>query len=266
MQDAVPTSYPAANEIVAALLVAMRRVLGDKLVGCYLYGSLVAGDFDLDISDTDLLAVLAANLDDAEVAALRVMHQDFARAHPRWDDRIEVAYVPVAALRTYRAQTSMIAVISPGEPFHHRMAGIDWLANWYLVRETGVTLIGPPPSTSIEPIGTGEYLAAIYRYAQEWRERIQHATPRKAQAYAVLTLCRAARTLATGEQSSKIQAAEWAAREWPQWSGLIQQALTWRRTAGDASANGEATLPEVRRFVTFALGECERIYGGSATG
>ena len=261
---AAPTPHSDVNATISLLIAGMRQVLGDKLVGCYLYGSLVAGDFDPDASDIDLLAVLDSDLDESAYAALRDMHQHFAQTHARWDDRIEVIYLARATLRTFRTRTSSIAVISPGEPFHRKAAGMDWLMNWYLVRETGKTLTGPPAGELTEPIPTAEYLSAVYEYARWWDERIEQAATRKAQAYAILTLCRAARTLETGAPVSKKQAAEWAEKAWPEWSTLVEQALLWRHAKGDegaeSDADAEAVSASVRRFVQFALGHCARVH------
>ena len=49
------TQDSEVNALIGELLTGIRGVLGDRLVGLYLYGSLVAGDFDKDISDIDLL-------------------------------------------------------------------------------------------------------------------------------------------------------------------------------------------------------------------
>src|SRR4051812_45976805 len=58
-----PTSHPNINTLLTELVSEMEKVLGEKLVGLYLYGSLVTGDFDDDISDIDLLAVTSAHID-----------------------------------------------------------------------------------------------------------------------------------------------------------------------------------------------------------
>ncbi|GAC1422991.1 MAG: hypothetical protein NVS4B1_20310 [Ktedonobacteraceae bacterium] len=50
-----PTSYADINELLALLLSGMQSILSEKLVGVYLYGSLVTGDFDAETSDIDLL-------------------------------------------------------------------------------------------------------------------------------------------------------------------------------------------------------------------
>src|SRR5919202_6832124 len=97
-----PTPYPHINTLLDSLLSEMQRVLGDKLVGLYLYGSLVTGDFDDGSSDIDLMAATATEIDDQEFDALHKMHDDFAENYTYWKSRIEVQYISVTALRTYK--------------------------------------------------------------------------------------------------------------------------------------------------------------------
>ncbi|MBI3647417.1 MAG: nucleotidyltransferase domain-containing protein [Actinobacteria bacterium] len=46
------------------------QALGVDLVGSYLFGSVVTGDFDPGISDVDTVAVLRSDLTAAQLAAL----------------------------------------------------------------------------------------------------------------------------------------------------------------------------------------------------
>ncbi|HZS08174.1 MAG TPA: aminoglycoside adenylyltransferase domain-containing protein [Blastocatellia bacterium] len=239
------------DELLGSLLDRMRQILGGKLVGLYLYGSLVTGDFDRQCSDIDLLAVTSADIDEQEFERLREMHNDFVVQNPKWDDRIEIAYVSAAALRTFRSQASQIAIISPGEPFHGKEAGKDWLINWWTVREKGVALYGPAPATLIDPISQEEFLHAVREQAREWRTWVYHMHKRPAQAYAILTMCRALYASRNGEQASKKQAARWAQECLPQWAPLIQNALGWRAAWRDEAVDHPATFPETVRFVHF---------------
>ena len=247
-----PTPYANINALLETLLSGMQSILGEKLVAVYLYGSLVTGDFDTETSDIDLLTATKSDIDDKEFDALHTMHTDFASKHKEWEGRIEVAYLSVTALKTYKTQSSKIAVISPGEPFHIKDAGIDWLINWYTVREKGITLFGPPPETLIAPIAKEEYIHAAREHAQKRREWMLHISKgRPSQAYAILTMCRAMYTLEKGEITSKKQAARWAEKEFPAWSPLIQNALLWRQAWRDENVNSDATLLEVLRFTPF---------------
>src|SRR6266496_5041996 len=247
-----PTPYADINELLEILLSEMQKILGEKLIGFYLYGSLVIGDFDPTISDIDLVAALASDLDVKEFEALQKMHVDFAHQHKEWDDRIEVCYISVAALQTVKTGTSQVANISPGEPFHKRETSIEWLISWYVVRETSITLFGPSPQTIIEPISKDEVLQVIRTHAKAWDEWIYDMHNRKSQAYAILTMCRALYTLKYGEQVSKKQAALWAEKEFPAWASLIENALLWREAWRNENVDHDATFQETLRFVRFA--------------
>jgi hypothetical protein len=259
MSPTDPTPYPDVNAVIADLLAGALAALGPAMVAAYLYGSLVTGDFDANASDIDVLVATTSELDPAAMDALGALHDALARAHPGWAGRIEVAYASVAALRTYRTQATPIAVISPGEPFHLKEAGLDWLINWYAVRAFGRTLAGPPPDTLIAPISHAEWLAAVQRQATAWREWAQQIANAPSQGYAVLTLCRALYTLRTGAWGSKAQAARWAAAEFPQWAPLIAQARAWRANWRTPDPDAAAELPAVHAFVAFMAGECERV-------
>ena len=247
------TPYADIDALLSNLLGRMQRVLGDKLTGLYLYGSLVTGDFDHAISDIDLLAVLKSGLNAREFDGLLQMHDGFAAENPFWHGRIEVAYLPSAALKTFRSQVSKIAVISPGEPFHTKDAAREWLMNWWMVREHGVTLFGPLPGTLIDPISREEFLQNVREHTVLWGEWIEENRALPPQSYVIITACRALYAISHGEQASKKRAARWAQARYPQWAGLIGDALSWRAGAGHEGVDPETTYPETLRFVHFAI-------------
>ena len=254
-----PTSYPDVNILLESLLAEMRQVFGKGLVGIYLYGSLVTGDFDRDCSDIDLLAVTASDVEAREFAGLQEMHIAIAHTHKEWEGRIEVAYLSTTALKTFRVQRSQIVVISPGEPLNVKDAGEDWLMNWYVVRQQGVTLFGPAPETLIDAITKQEFIQSVQEHAGAWNNWIKHVQGRKAQSYAMLTMCRALYAVTKEEQASKKQAAAWVGEQWPEWLDLMQEALHWRADQNMEPSDDAATYPETLRFVRFAS---ERIING----
>jgi hypothetical protein len=239
--------------LTAALLDGQRAVLGQRLLGLYLFGSLVTGDFDPDVSDIDLLAATEGDITQADFAALEPLHRRLIADQPRWDDRLEVLYYSRQALAGFRAQRHQIAVISPGEPFNLKDAGLEWLMNWYVVRENGLALYGPPPAAIIPPISRAEYVEAVAQHMRAWRVYIasDHAFSRPYQGYAVLTMCRALYTVRHDAPPSKRTAAAWAQREFPAYAALIADALHWRQRFREPVADPAATLPTVRRFVHF---------------
>lgn len=84
-----PTPYPEANAVLQALLAGVQSVLGERLVGLYVHGSLAGGDFDPQRSDVDFLVVTTDELPGQVLAALEAMHATHLRrmtAIP-WRDR-----------------------------------------------------------------------------------------------------------------------------------------------------------------------------------
>jgi predicted nucleotidyltransferase len=83
-----PTPYPDVNELIKQLLSKIRTILGSKLIGFYLEGSLVLGDFDLKTSDIDTLAVVSNDIDEKEYEAFKKF--DFRRI-----DSYKIKYRPL---------------------------------------------------------------------------------------------------------------------------------------------------------------------------
>jgi hypothetical protein len=249
------TQYEHINAFLGILLGEMQGILGEKLVGLYLFGSLVTGDYDDSVSDIDLLAALTDDIDEATFAALNAMQDRLVAQYPHWQNRLEIAYLSVHGLKTFKTESSPIGIISPGEPFHIIEAGKDWLMNWYIVQEKGVALLGPPPATLIDPISQEEYIEAVRAHMAAWSDDkvINWTDTRPSQAYVILTVCRALYTVQYGEQQSKIRAAAWAEQELPEWADLIRRAVAWRQAWRETDVDHEATMVETRRMVRSVI-------------
>jgi predicted nucleotidyltransferase len=240
----------SAKQIVEAVTGAITATTGPALVGLYLFGSLATGDFDEGVSDIDLLAIFSSEVSDGLATRLEHALEELARDHPRWRNRIEVAYVSAASLANFRRASTRIAVISPGEPLHLISAGPEWVLTWYPARLYGIALVGPPANELIPDISFSEYANAVRGCLERFRERIPDDATPGSQAFAVLTMCRGLYTCIHRELASKLKAAAWARKELPDWAGLIGEAITWRQHQWEVpQADGAATVAVVRRFI-----------------
>ncbi len=248
------TKNPEINSILKELLSRMQEEFGAKLIGLYLYGSLVWGDFDFDISDIDLLAVLTSDITEKEVISLNKLHETFVSDYKEWSDRIEVQYVSTNALKTFKSSVNIMAVISPGEPLHRVDYVEEYLMNFYFVQEQGEALYGPDPKMFIQSISKQDFLDTIIIDARKWRTHIENAKySRPYQGFAIMTLCRAFYTFTYGQQVSKRKAAEWVKTNYPQWTDLIDSAFIWRKLYREKVENPEDTYPEAKKFVDFMI-------------
>ncbi len=245
-----PTADEGVNRVLDELLPGLMGALGENLTALYLFGSLVWGDFDAHISDIDLLCVTARMIDENQFTGLDRLHQGLITRHPRFEDRLEIAYLSLEGMGSIRKQSSRIAVISPGEPFHFKEAGRDWLLNLYIIQEKGRSLYGLPPGQLIPPISKVEFLEQVRLQAEEWRAWIIHTrSSRPYQGYAILTMCRALYAVKNGEQVSKRQAAEWVMATYPQYAGAVREALGWRSGYRETVADPESTYPATEKLV-----------------
>ncbi|MBP9718881.1 MAG: DUF4111 domain-containing protein [Candidatus Levybacteria bacterium] len=247
-----PTSYEEVNSLIQLLLSQIKDILGEKMIGLYLYGSLVTGDFDIKISDIDLLCAVSSDVDSHEFEKLKQMHEDFAKTHKAWNDRIEVQYLSIDGLKTFKSRTTKMVDISPGEPIHILDAGKEWLVNWYMVQEKGLTLFGASSKTIIDPISKDEFIETVREHTKIWRTK-DIPKRRGSQAYAILTLCRAYYTLKHGEQVPKREAAVFIQKEFPEWKSLIDDALQWRDEQWKTQAEDETVYPQTVKFVNFMI-------------
>jgi len=231
------------------LTAGLRGALGGKLLGLCLWGSYVAGDFDPRISDLDLVAVLAADIDAREFAALEAMHDALALDYPAWAGRIEVRYAKVATLDRPAAGGEIVS-ISPGERLNRRRSDERWVIDWYVARERGMALHGAPLAELLAPISREQFVASVRANVAsqgEQGEWLDGVRGHRGWAYAILLMCRALRAMVCGDQLSKPAAGRWAQGELPEWADLIGDAIAWREAPED--------LPDVpaddatRRFV-----------------
>src|SRR5215216_3947790 len=83
-----PTPYPDVNAVLSALLAGVQAVLDHHLVGMYLDGSLVNGDFDQS-SDIDFVVVTDEEISDEIFLALRALHDRVATGASPWVIQLE---------------------------------------------------------------------------------------------------------------------------------------------------------------------------------
>lgn len=215
------TGEPEADALLPVLTSGITAALEPqpRLLGLYLYGSLATGNFMPGVSDIDLLAVTVGPMTPDVIARLQPMHAEIVTRFPRWQDRVELIYVPRQALASFRTQSSEIGVISPGEPLHILSAGIDWLMNWHQVRHGGQVVTGPPAETCVPDTTIAEYVTAVRDHAAafgEWMPEMPHHVP------------------------------------------LLEQALRWREVEPDDPAAAEQAYPETLRFVREMQAEIAR--------
>jgi hypothetical protein len=253
-----PTPYPDVNAVVHELLTSLHAIFGAQLQGMYLLGSLALGDFHPQQSDLDLLIVTVGTLSDETFASLRELHRRFDQSASLWAARLDAVYIPQEVVREAFPTAARYPILEwPGllalEPLES-----GWPIQRYTLREHGVVVSGPDPSSLLDPVNSDDLRQASAAIVERWRDQAQRdpewvvwlRAPDN-HTFVVLTLCRLLYTLETGSVASKPEAARWVERTLPSlWSGPL----------GHATTGQHATDDELEDAVTNTLALLEYTY------
>jgi predicted nucleotidyltransferase len=252
-----PTPYPDVNAILTLLFNSVQEILGNQLVGMYLYGSLSSGDFDSESSDIDFLVVTTSTLSDKAIAELRSMHQRIWKSGLKWSSKLEGSYIPKRDIRRHDTHSAPCPTVNEGK-FYLDKRGSDWIIQRHVIREQGIVLTGPDPKTLIDPVSPEEIRRAVKGILQEWwLPMLEDPSWLKTHggeyhAFAILTMCRALHALEHGTIVSKPVAARWAQKELGErWSRVIERALARQAGYEDRSLYKESL--EFIQFTTNTL-------------
>lgn len=248
--------YPEVREVIDELARDIPNALGENLIALYLTGSLTYGDFDLDSSDIDYLAIMEREISDGERTELTRSHAEIGERHPTWRPRIEGSYVT-------RSMLSFMTPPPQGRPYFNQGAfwdpdpgyGNEWLINLYAIQESGVLLVGSPPDALIPHVNIDDVRTASHR--DLFDERIPELDDpdflpnSHHEAYVTLTLCRILHRHYNDGIASKRVAATWVQKHYGEpWQSLVARAASWRH--GD-ELNSRDQVIAFTRFVAQQL-------------
>jgi hypothetical protein len=212
---------PASRRYVGAVRDVLTGTLRHRLVGCYLYGSALDGDFLPGRSDIDVIAITGRWLhpEIEQQATERLL----ALRVPASVKGLDLWLVPASIARDPRLspsyQVRLLTAIDfvchdpPWRPGDPRLAML--LA---ICRSHGAALAGPPPRSVLAPIPRAGLLGGMLE------DLGTHAPPH----YRVLNACRDQHFLDEGRLCSKLEGAAWALRRMGD-PELVSAAVDWQR-------------------------------------
>lgn len=257
IQSIHPTPFPDVNAFIRELLQSVQKILGSQLIGFYLDGSLASGDFDQD-SDIDFVIVTDEPVSESVFLALQAMHERVVTIDSPWALHLEGSYLSKRAIRHSNSDQTPHPTIGWGSNERLHMVDNDetWDIHRWVLRERGVTVIGPAPQTLIDPISPNDLRRAMLPLLRRWLPQVldhpQGIASNDEQSYTVLSLCRILYTLHNGDVVSKPVAARWAQQTLGEpWVQLIEHAWVGRHNP-DLLAPAE-DVQRTLDFIRFTL-------------
>jgi len=247
-----PTPYLEVNEVLNLLLSNVKRILGDRFIGMYLYGSLSSGDFDPETSDIDFLVITDGILPEEIITELEAMHKETWASSLKRAGELEGAYVPKELIRRHDPNGAPCPTVNE-DRFYVAPLGSDWIIQRHVVREHGVIVEGPNPKILIDLVSPDEIRKSVLGMLQEWWFPMLddpswlRGHGNAYSAFAVITMCRVLHALEHGTVTSKPKAVGWARQTLKEsWQPLLDKAV-----AASRHKSQEAFVEETLDFIRF---------------
>lgn len=92
------TPYQDINAVLQTLSNGIQCILKNNLIGLYLFGSLVYGDFNEGSSDIDLVTIVNNSLNKNQLEQIKNLQLEVGLDYLKWSDRVECSYTPISML------------------------------------------------------------------------------------------------------------------------------------------------------------------------
>ncbi len=268
--------YPELRKVLSTYVDEIAAELRENLVGIYLIGSIASGDFDWD-SDVDFLVVTNDELTDANRKSLQVIQVKIHAMDGYPAKHLEGSYISISDLNNGEivGEKKLYYFVNGSTTYEESTHDNQWHVRWIL-RERGITLVGPNPKTILKPIPIDEMLNEIKKtmlhlkrlFEDEMNRPLSFFNSRFGQSFTVLTYCRMLHTLHTGTVQSKKAGAKWA-KEFvdPKWVEIIEQA--WQEREGVRfmvkihQRADDALLSETLEFIKYAIMQMNHVEVGA---
>ncbi|KPJ59777.1 MAG: hypothetical protein AMJ46_09805 [Latescibacteria bacterium DG_63] len=230
----------------------LRRILGEKLYGLYIYGAAAFPD-SLPAGDIDFHVILKSGLTDHERSELESFHEFLAEHHPPLGGKMDGYYILLADAR---------GEIPPRSQMWGGATDESWALHCEHVRAGRCIVFYGPEPAEIYPRASWPKLERALYWELDYVEKHLHEYPD----YCILNLCRLLYSFETRDVViSKAQAADWACDVLPEWRRHIELA---RKSYARQLEPGDRQfmLAEVGRFLEFARARIERANKKMSTG
>ena len=250
------TPYPQVNSLIDILYANARSLLSEQLIGFYIDGSLSYGAFD-SASDIDFVCVTKHPITPEQFFRLHQSHVEISLLPNEMAIQIEGFYLSAEQVRHHNSPEPLVPNIERGLGEQLKWVKLEqvWNVHRQYLRQGGITVYGPEPSTLIDPISAEDLRRSMSTWT-DWLPSLLadpgQVRSRGYQSYIVLTLARILYTQTTGKLTSKPVAVEWMRKRYiGEWDGLLEDA--WEGRMNPQAPISPGALEKTMQMVQLVL-------------
>ena len=221
--------------LINAFVAAAKEIIGEKLTGIYLHGSLAMGCFNPEKSDIDLIIIIEESISDEQKMAF--MERVVALNQQAPTKGLEMSIVLRKYCSPFVYPTPFELHFSPThlqwfsdapQDYVENMKGDDkdLAAHFTIIRKYGITLYGEQIANVFAEVPRQNYIDSIWEDVREAREEILEQPM-----YIILNLCRVLAFCRDGLCLSKQEGARWSMEHLSaNYASIISDALSCYQT------------------------------------
>jgi hypothetical protein len=242
-----PLEMRALIETLQGFTASAMAALGGDLLGLYVCGSLIMGDFQPASSDIDFLAVTSQPLDKGDLPRVTGIHANLARKS--FGDRLEGSYAAASRLRPWGIEGDLLSVGPETQP---TLGPSDYSAdNMWALRNTGVALMGAPPESIMPDVDEGTLRTGLRQYLSELRVRSLDTSVEDLSS-CLLNMARCMFGIESGRACTKQEAAVWLLAREPELEPGLTAALHVRSGMAELKSHAEAMRNGVAKLALLS--------------
>ena len=249
------------QNLINAFVTAAKEIMGEKLTGIYLHGSLAMGCFNSDKSDIDLIIVIEESISDEQ--KMKFMERVVALNQQAPAKGLEMSivlrkycnpFVYPTPFELHFSPTHLQWLYDAPQGYVQNMKGDDkdLAAHFTIIRQYGVTLYGEKIENVFAEVPRKNYAESIWEDVCNAKEDILDQPM-----YITLNLCRVLAFLKDGLYLSKQEGARWAMEHLSdEYTPLISDALTCYQTDQEMTIeeeSGRAFVDEMLAAIKGAI-------------
>lgn len=230
----MPTNIPqAVQPVLDAYIAQVQAAIPDLLSAVYLHGSLALGAFQPGLSDLDFISVLSRPSSASDLAQLAAIHQELSQRYPQ---------LPLSgSYLQWQDIGQSEAMIQPHPHFHDRVLHASGShdinpVTWWLLKQHGITLLGPPATQLDIVVDWDDLLASMHQNMESYwasfttnPQRIAWLFSDYGIQWTVLGVLRQYYTFREHDITTKTGAGDYGLAQLPkQWRRIIQEAINLR--------------------------------------
>ncbi len=229
------------SDLLQSFSAEARNALDSELIGLYVSGSLMMGDFEPASSDIDFLAVTSRPLDASDLPRIAELHNVLA-GRP-FGERLEGSYAAKDCLHPWGIPGNIVSVEPGTSPAY---GPGDYSAdNMWALRNASVDLLGPPSAALMPEVDPNTLRAGLLEYLEELLHRPLDRSADELSA-SLLNIARCLYGMESGRACVKSEAAAWLCRRFPEVEPGLSAALQVRK--GTAGADPQAMRLAIARL------------------